>query len=93
MVTKTKLEWGNISLNEEPLKTSRVNMLYPFQDSDSSLKLNLFCDASPQAYRFIFYGVNNKKLQIIFSEVKLATMKQQTLSTMELLQYILLSNH
>ena len=45
----------------------------------------MFCDASPQAYGFVIYGVQDGISQIIFAKTKVAPVKSKSLLTLELL--------
>ena len=45
----------------------------------------LFTDASPKAYGFVAYGVQNQKSCILYSKAKVAPMKKKSLPTLELL--------
>ena len=48
-------------------------------------KLCVFCDASPQAYGFVIYGVHDGISQIIFAKTKVAPVNSKSLPTLELL--------
>ena len=48
-------------------------------------KLCVFCDASPKAYGFVIYGVQNGISQIIYAKTKVAPVKSKSLPTLELL--------
>ena len=48
-------------------------------------KFCAFCDTSPQAYKFVIYGVQDGISQIIFAKVKVAPVKSKSLPTLELL--------
>ena len=48
-------------------------------------KLCVFCDALPQAYGFVIYGVQDGISQIIFAKTKGAPVKSKSLPTLELL--------
>ena len=47
-------------------------------------KLCVFCDASPHAYGFVMYGVQDGISQIIFAKKNVAPVKSKSLPTLEL---------
>ena len=74
----TALARDLVGLNDLKFPRQAINQ-------DSSLNLCIFCDASPNAYGFVVYGVQNWMSQFIFAKTKVAPMKSKTLPTLELL--------
>ena len=52
--------WSNIA--EDLMGLHNIAFSRHVVDSDSRLKLYLLCDALPQAYGFVVYGVQNEKI-------------------------------
>ena len=78
-----QFKWA--SMIEELTELNKFNFTRRSFCRTCPTKLFVFCDASPQAYGFVIYGVRDGISQIIFAKTKVAPVKSELLSTLELL--------
>ena len=76
-------KWALIA--EESTRLNKSNFTRRSFCRTHPTKLCVFCDASPQAYRFVIYEVQDGISQIIFAKMKVAPIKSKLLPTLELL--------
>ena len=92
---RAKVDWDQ-PLDEEFLKSWKAfgcnfeevcSMQFPRRtfNSDSTIELCVFTDASKEAYGCVFYFVQDAKRHLFFSKVKASSLKERTLPTLELL--------
>ena len=73
------------SLSKDMARLNELRFPRHAVDSDNALDLYVFTDASPKAYGFVAYGVQNNSSCIVYAKAKVAPMKKKSLPTLELL--------
>ena len=73
------------SMDEELTELNKFNFTRTSFYRTRPAKLCVFCNASPQAYGFVIYGVQDGINQIIFAKTKVTPVKSKSLQTLELL--------
>ena len=73
------------SLSKDMARLNELRFPRHAVDSDNALHLYVFTDASPKAYGFVAYGVQNNSSCIVYAKAKVAPMKKKSLPTLELL--------
>ena len=74
-----------LGLSKDLAKLGELSFPRRAVDSENPFDMYLFTDASPKAYGFVAYGVQNQKSCILYSKAKVAPMKKKSLPTLELL--------